>query len=144
MMPEARLPAMPMAARCARRIEPKRCRATAAAASAPITAVGWKPALWIACGATRLQPAHDLDADRDAPADVAGRRGRASSAKREHRRHDHRAGMDRPALEGVVEILAMRGGAVDERGIVAVEPPRMADGRRTAARLPRSASAAVT
>ena len=32
----------------------------------------------------------------------------------EHRRHDHRAGMDRAALEGVVEILAMRRGAVDE------------------------------
>ena len=37
----------------------------------------------------------------------------------EHRRHDHGAGMDRPALEGVVEILAMRGRAVDERGLVA-------------------------
>ena len=34
----------------------------------------------------------------------------------EHRRHDHGAGMDRAALESVVEILAMRGRAVDEGG----------------------------
>ena len=38
------------------------------------------------------------------------------SRRRQHGRHDHRAGMHRPALERVVEILAMRGGAVDERG----------------------------
>ena len=37
-------------------------------------------------------------------------------AGRRHRRHDHRAGMDRPAFKGVVEILAMRRGAVDECG----------------------------
>jgi hypothetical protein len=34
----------------------------------------------------------------------------------EHRRHHDRAGMHRPALEGVVEILAMRGRAVHQRG----------------------------
>ena len=37
-------------------------------------------------------------------------------AGRKHRRHDHRAGMDRPAFKGVVEILAMRRGAVDKGG----------------------------
>ena len=59
------------------------------------------------------EPAHDLDADRDAlerglavqPVPLAGR---------QHRRDDHRAGMHRAALEGVVEILAVRRGAVDE------------------------------
>ena len=35
-------------------------------------------------------------------------------AGRQHRRHDDRAGMHRAALEGVVEILAMGRGAVDE------------------------------
>ena len=55
MMPEAMLPAMPSAsvACCA---SSRRAEATApAAASAPMTAVGWKPAAWIALGATRLR-----------------------------------------------------------------------------------------
>ena len=54
-----------------------------------------------------------LRADRDAEQRRAAVRAMAL-AGRQHRRHDHRAGMDRPALECVVEILAMRGGAVDE------------------------------
>ena len=61
----------------------------------------------------QAEPAHDLDADRD-----AFERGLAakavSLADRQHRRNDHRAGMHRPALERVVEILAMRRGAVAE------------------------------
>ena len=36
-------------------------------------------------------------------------------ARREHRRRDDGAGMDRAAFECVVEILAMNRGAVDER-----------------------------
>ena len=40
----------------------------------------------------------------------------------QHRRHDHRTGMDRAALEGVVEVLAVGGRAVDERGIGGGEP----------------------
>jgi hypothetical protein len=37
-------------------------------------------------------------------------------ACRQNRRHDHRAGMYWTALERVVEILAMRRGAIDEGG----------------------------
>ena len=48
-------------------------------------------------------------------------------AGREHRRHDHRAGMHRAALEGVVEILAMRRGAVDEGGAGRAHGARVAD-----------------
>ena len=50
-------------------------------------------------------------------------------AGRQHRRHDHRAGMHRPALEGVVEILAMRRGAVDQSGAGRAQRARMADRR---------------
>ena len=61
----------------------------------------------------QAEPAHQLDADRD-----AFERGLAvdavALADGEHRRHDHRAGVDRAALEGVVEILAVGRGAVDE------------------------------
>ena len=61
------------------------------------------------------EPAHGLDADRDAEERGAPVR-IVPLAGRQHRRHDHRAGMHRAALEGVVEILAMRRGAVDEGG----------------------------
>ena len=61
------------------------------------------------------QPAHDLDADRDA--EQRGRTiGMVALAGGQHGRHDDGAGMHRPAFERVVEILAMGGGAVDERG----------------------------
>ena len=56
----------------------------------------------------------------------------------EHRRHDHRAGMHRPAFEGVVEILAMRRRAVDEGGAAAVNvrawPIAVQDRRRRSRR----------
>ena len=48
----------------------------------------------------------------------------------ERRRNDDSAGVDRPALVGVVEILAVGSDAVDERGIVYVKPHCMAN-RRT-------------
>ena len=61
------------------------------------------------------QPAHGLDADGDAE-----QRGAAVEllplADGKQRRHDDRAGMDRAAFERVVEILAVDGGAVYERG----------------------------
>ena len=61
----------------------------------------------------------------------------------EHGRHDHRARMDRAALEGVVEILAMGRRAVDQRCVIGAEPPLMADrgrtGRRDARREPAAA-----
>jgi hypothetical protein len=50
----------------------------------------------------------------------------------QHRRYDDGAGVHRPALEGVVEVLAMRGGAVDEGGPSGAERPGMADGRSRA------------
>jgi hypothetical protein len=53
-------------------------------------------------------------------------------ASRQHRRHDHRTGMYRPALEGVVKILAMSRGAVDESGARRRQRARMSDrGART-------------
>ena len=48
-------------------------------------------------------------------------------AGRQHRRHDHGAGMHRPALEGVVEILAVGRGAVDEGGAGRAHGARVAD-----------------
>ncbi len=72
------------------------------------------------------QPAHDLGADRNAE-----QRGLAvrpvALAGRQHGRHDHRAGMNRPAFEGVVEILAMRRRAVDEGGARRAERAGVAD-----------------
>jgi hypothetical protein len=56
--------------------------------------------------------------------------------KRQHRRHDHRARMDRPALESVVEVLAVRRGAVHEGGARGVERAGMADGGAAAVRFP--------
>ena len=49
-----------------------------------------------------------------------------------HSRHDDGARMHRPALEGVVEVLAMGGRAVDERRAGGAERLRVADGGRRA------------
>ena len=63
----------------------------------------------------RAQAAHHLAADNDS--DECGFAIRpVALAGRQHRRHHHRPGMHRAAFEGVVEIFAMRGGAVDEGG----------------------------
>ncbi len=48
-------------------------------------------------------------------------------AGRQHRRHDHRAGMNGAALERVVEILAVDRGAVDESRSGGAQRARMAD-----------------
>ena len=72
------------------------------------------------------QPAHRLDADSEAEQRrfaVAA----VALAGREHRRHDDGAGMDRAALERIVEILAVDGGAVDERRGGGGQRARMAD-----------------
>ncbi len=47
----------------------------------------------------------------------------------EHRRHDHGAGMHRAALKSVVEILAMRGRAVDEGGARRIQGALVPDRR---------------
>ena len=74
------------------------------------------------------EPAHRLGADRNA--DERSRSVRpVALASRQHRRHHHRAGMHRPAFEGVVEILAMRRGAVDEGGARRAHGARMPDCR---------------
>ena len=85
----------------------------AAAAIAPNTAVGWKPALCTALGATKLSrqivstpTAIPLSAIPPVEAFLL-RRG-------QHRWDDHRARVHRTAFKGVVEILAMRRRAVDE------------------------------
>src|SRR5262249_17464498 len=66
---------------------------------------GFAPGL----GRTRAGPADHLDADRDAE-QRRGSIGVVALAGCEHRRHDDGAGMHRTAFEGIVEILAMRGG----------------------------------
>ena len=72
------------------------------------------------------EPAQHLGADGN-----AGQRHAAVRivplAGREHRRHDHRAGMHRAALERVVKILAMRGRAVDEGRARRRQRPLVAD-----------------
>ena len=81
-----------------------------------------------AFGRDEAQPAHGFDAGRDA--DERGAAVRAMPlARRQHRRHDDGAGMHRPALERVVEILAMGGGAVDESGAGGAKPAGVADRR---------------
>src|SRR5258708_2119023 len=60
-----------------------------------------------------------------------------SFGNREHRRHDHRAGVHRPALEGVVEVLAVRRGAVHEGRARGIERARMSDGGAGSRGFPR-------
>ena len=74
------------------------------------------------------EPAHGLGADRDAEQGSSAVRP-VPLAGRQHRRHHHRAGMHRAALESVVEILAMRGGAVDEGGAGRAQGAGVADRR---------------
>jgi hypothetical protein len=45
----------------------------------------------------------------------------------QNRRHDHRAGVNRAALESIVEILAMRGGAIDKGRATRSQRALMAD-----------------
>ena len=86
-------------------------------------------------GGHEAQPAQELDADRDADE----RRGTLRAmplAGGEHRRHDDGAGVHRAAFERVVEILAMRRGAVDEGDAGRAQTPAMADRRARAVVVP--------
>ena len=74
------------------------------------------------------QPAQHFGADGD-PDQRHAAIGIMPLAGGEHGRHDHRAGMHRAAFERVVEILAMRGGAVDEGGARRIQRAAMADRR---------------
>ena len=73
------------------------------------------------------EPAHGLDADRDAEERRAAIE-LVPLAGRQHGRHDHRAGMHRAALERVVEILAVDRGAVDHRRAGGRQRAGMTDG----------------
>src|SRR5262249_37533163 len=70
---------------------------------------GMTPGLVHRLGGNAAEPAHPLDAARDAE-QRGGSVGMVALAGCEHRRHDDGAGMDWTAFEGIVEILAMRGG----------------------------------
>ena len=83
------------------------------------------------CRRHGAEPAHGFDADGDA------KQRRASVeivplAGRQHRRHDHRAGMNRAAFERVVKILAVDRGAVDQRCCGGGKRARMPDRRARA------------
>ena len=72
------------------------------------------------------EPAHRFHPDRD-----TGERGHAvrpmALAGGQHGGHDDGARVYRPSLERIVEILAMRRGAVHKRRVGGAEPARMAD-----------------
>ena len=120
MMPEASDPAMPIACAIFSGDRLSAVATAAAAAGAPSTAVGWKHALWIASGVTRLMRHISSRPAGDALLHV-GAHERAMLRDREHRGNDHRARMHRPAFERVVVVLAVRGRAVDERRVVGTE-----------------------
>ena len=106
--------------------EPSAAPTPAAAPIAPNTAVGWKPALCTSFGATRPSR-HIVSMPTAMPSSAGVAVELVALAGRQHRRHDHGAGMHRAALEGVVEILAVRRGAVDEGGARRAQRARVAD-----------------
>ena len=76
---------------------------------------------------------HDLDAGGDAfDHGVAGEA--AMLGGRENGRNDDRSGMDWPAFEGVVVVLAVSGRTVDESRVVRTEAAVVPDRRRVAGR----------
>ena len=91
-------------------------------------AVGWKPGLVHGLRHHGAQAAHDFRADRNAEHGSRAFRP-VPFAGRQDRWHDDCAGMDGPTFEGIVEVFAMRGGAIDEGRARRAETPRMADGR---------------
>ena len=82
------------------------------------------------------KPAGDFEADGDAAERVGAGEAMALGG-RQNRGQDHRPGMHGAALEGVVEILAMGGGAVDDGGTRRIEAAGMADGGAGAAGIER-------
>ena len=137
MMPDAMLPAMPSADAIASGGSRSAAPTAPAAASAPNTAVGWKPALCVAFGATRLSrhsssvAGHDADEQPVAAESFALARG-------QDRGNNDRARMHRAALERVVEIFAVRRRAVDERGAKSIESTGVTERRARAAAIDRS------
>ena len=129
MMPPAMLPAMPERIHRLPAVEPQ--RSPRRRASTPS-----RPARWSdgsrPCGSPWASPG-DSRHIASTPAAMPEQRRAAVAAEAlaggEHRRHDHRAAVHRPALEGVVEILAVRGGAVDQRGVLGAEAAGVPDRR---------------
>ncbi len=87
-----------------------------------------KPRLVHALGRHQAQAAHDFATHGDAAREVAARE-LVLLGRREHGRDDHDAGVHRSAFEGVVVILAVRGGAVAQRRGGDVEAAGVADER---------------
>src|SRR5258705_13698954 len=90
-----------------------------------------KPGLVNELRRPQTKPAHGLDAARN-----AGQRRRAvrtvTLARGEYCRHDDGAGMDRAALESIVEVLPMGSRPVDQRGDGGAQRAGMADRRARA------------
>jgi hypothetical protein len=88
----------------------------------------------LACGNV-VQPADGFQARDDAEKHLlAGKM--VPLTGREHRRKHHGSHSDRGALERVVEILAMRRDAVDDRGTCSIEAAHMADQRAGSVAVP--------
>ena len=119
MMPPAMEPAMPSALVSWRASSFKAAPTPAAAAIVAEHGGGMEAGLVHRLGHDQAQAADGLDADGDAEQ-------RSLPVKLlllgggEHRRHDDGAGMHGPALEGVVEVLAVGRRAVDEGGAAAL------------------------
>ena len=126
MMPPAMLPAMPSASTDCFLSRPSAADTPTVAAIAPSTLVGMESRLVDQLGRDQAQPAQGFHARRDSE-----QRGGAAAlealARGEHGGNDDRARVHRPALEGVVEILAVRGGAVDHRGVFRAEAAGVPD-----------------
>ena len=87
-----------------------------------------KPRLVHALGRHQAQTAHELTTDRDATSCAAPRE-TVLLGRGEHSRDDHRAGVHRAALEGIVVVLAVRRRAIAQRRGGNVEAAGMTDER---------------
>ena len=82
-------------------------------------------------GRDQAKPAHDFAPDRDARNEIFAGQSMALG-RGEHCRNDCSAGMDRAAFERVVVVLAVRRGAVDQRGTRRIPRAGVADHRARA------------
>ena len=123
MMPLAMEPAMPSALASWRASSLSAAPTPAAAAMRAEHGGGMEARLVHRLGRDQAQAADGLDADRDAEQRRWPSRLLLLGGG-EHGRHDDGAGVHRAALEGVVEVLAVGGGAVDEGGAGGAEALR--------------------
>ena len=106
MMPEAKLPAMPMACAIARAGKPKHCRAGRRRAERAQHAGRMEPGAMDRLRRDHASAAGEFHADHD-PLDDRSALEAAVLRERERRRNDRRARVDRAALESVVEVFAV-------------------------------------